>query len=346
MAKRWRGGAVWVLALAVILTAATSHAKEGQPHVRIAVGGAACLCYLPVMLAQQLGEFDKAGVDVELFNFKGGAPALTAVLGGSADVVTGFFDHCIDMVPKGKPLQSIVVYDRLAGMALVVSPKSAGSITAVKDLAGKKVGVTAPGSSTDFFLKYVLKKNGVDPLSVASVGVGNDFSAVAATEQGQVDATVMLEPAVTIMLQRSKDLRILSDTRSLAGTIALFGADYPTGTLYAQTSWVAAHPQESQALAEAVIATLRWIHGHSAAEIAAKMPKELIGDDTALYIAALENTLPMFSTTGLMDPKGPAAVYAVLSQSLPEVAGAQIDLAATYTNKFAELANTKLGRAP
>src|SRR6266487_6760547 len=137
-----------------------------QSKITIAVGGGACLCYLPTVLAKQLGEFDKAGLAVELVDLKGGSDALKAVLGGSADVVSGYFDHCVNLAAKGQHLQSFVVYDRFPGLALVVSPKHSGEISSVKDLANKKVGVSAPGSSTDFFLKYLLSKNGVDPNSV------------------------------------------------------------------------------------------------------------------------------------------------------------------------------------
>ena len=119
------------------------------------------------MLAKQLGEFKKAGVDVEVVEFKGGSESLKAVIGGSADVVSGYFDHCVNLAAKGQHLQAFVVYDRFPGLALVVSPKHTAEIKSVKDLANKKVGVSAPGSSTDFFLKYLLSKNGVDPNSVA-----------------------------------------------------------------------------------------------------------------------------------------------------------------------------------
>jgi NitT/TauT family transport system substrate-binding protein len=51
----------------------------------------------------------------------------------------------------------------------------------------------------------------------------------------------------------------------------------------------------------------------------------------------------MYSTTGRMDPKGAQAVLAVFSQSSPEVAKANIDLSKTYTNKFVDRANEKLG---
>jgi len=67
-------------------------------------------------------------------------------------------------------------------------PSHNGEIQSIKDLAGKKVGVSAPGSSTDFFLKYLLKKNGLDPTSASVIGVGLGATAVAAMEQGQIDA--------------------------------------------------------------------------------------------------------------------------------------------------------------
>src|SRR5882672_5733896 len=118
-----------------------------QSKVIVSVGGAACLCYLPTMLAQELGEYKKAGLDVELVDFKGGSQSLTAVIGGSADVVSGYFDHCVNLAAKNQPLQAFVVYDRYPGFALVVAPKHAGTVRSVKDLAGKKVGVSAPGSS-------------------------------------------------------------------------------------------------------------------------------------------------------------------------------------------------------
>ena len=162
------------------------------------------------MLAKQLGEYDKAGLAVELVDLKGGSDALKAVLGGSADVVSGYFDHCVNLAAKKQELQSFVVYDRYPGLVLVVSPAHTNEIKSIKDLAGKKVGVSAPGSSTDFFLKYLLKKNGLDPTSAAVIGVGLGATAVAAMEQGQIDAAVMLDPSVTVLQGSYPDLKILS----------------------------------------------------------------------------------------------------------------------------------------
>ena len=314
-----------------------------QTKVTMAIGGAACLCYLPTVLAQQLGEFEKAGVKVEMVDFKGGSQSLTAVLGGSADVVSGYFDHCVNLAAKNQALQAFVVYDRYPGFALVVSPKHTDKIKSVKDLANMKVGVSAPGSSTDYFLKFMLKKNDVDPNSVGVIGIGLGATAVAAMEQGSIEAAIMLDPAVTLLQGKNKDLRILADTRTQKDTLDVFGGEYPGGALYTRADWIAKNEATVQKMTNAIIATLKWIHSHTPEEIMAQMPDELIGPDKALYLAALKNTIPMYSQTGLMDPKGAQAVLDVFAQSSPEVKNANIDLSKTYTNKYVDAANKKMG---
>src|SRR5450755_1679300 len=321
----------------------TSRLAAAQTKITVAVGGGACLCYLPTVVARELGEFEKAGLAVELVDLKGGSDALKAVPGGSADVVSGYFDHCVNPAATAEELQAFVLYDRYPGLVVVVSPSHNGEIKSIKDLAGKKVGVSAPGSSTDFFLKYLLKKNGVDSSGVAVIGVGLGATSVAAMEQGQIDAAVMLDPSVTVLQGAHPDLRILSDTRTQKDTLDVFGGEYPGGALYSTTAWVASHEKEVQALTNAIVNTLAWIHSHSPEEIMAKMPPETVGKNKELYLAALKNTIPMYSETGKMDPKGAAAVLAVFSQSSPEVAKANVDVAKTFTNKFVEQAKKTTG---
>ena len=326
------------LAASLLALTLTTGFAAAQSKVSIAIGGGSCLCYLPTVLAKQLGEYEKAGLAVELIDLKGGSDALKAVLGGSADVVSGYFDHCVNLAAKKQELQSFVIYDRYPGLVLVVSPKHTNDIKSIKDLAGKKVGVSAPGSSTDFFLKFLLKKNGLDPTSAAVIGVGLGATAVAAMQQGQIDAAVMLDPSVTVLQGSYPDLKILADTRTQKDTLALFGGEYPGGALYTRADWIAKNEATVQKLTNAIMATLKWIHSHTPEEIMAKMPEDLVGPDKALYLAALKNTIPMYSLTGKMDPKGAQAVLDVFSQSSPEVKNAKIDLSKTFTNKFVEQA--------
>ena len=244
------------VAAAALILATGFAAAQSKPSVKIAIGGAGCLCYLPTVLAKHLGEYDKAGVDVELIDFKGGSQALQAVLGGSADIVSGYYDHCVNLAAKGQSLQAFVAYNRFPGLVLVVSPEGGKDIKSIKDLAGKNVGVSAPGSSTDFFLKYLLAKNGVDANSVGIVGVGLAATAVAAMEHGKVHAAVMLDPAVTLLQNKFKDLKILSDTRTQKDTLDVFGGEYPGGSLYTRADWIAKNEDTTQRLATAIVSTL------------------------------------------------------------------------------------------
>ena len=327
-------GAVLALTLTTSLAAA-------QSKVTIAVGGGACLCYLPTVLAKQLGEYEKAGLNVELVDLKGGSDALKAVLGGSADVVSGYFDHCVNLAAKKQELQAFVVYDRYPGLVLVVAPSRTNDIKSVKDLAGKKVGVSAPGSSTDFFLKYMLKKNGVDPSSTAVIGVGLGATAVAAMEQGQIDAAVMLDPSVTVLQGSRKDLRILSDTRTQKDTLETFGGEYPGGALYSTAAWVNGHEKETQALTNAIVRADKWIQKAGPDEIAKVVPETYLLGDPAVYKAAIGKSLEGLSPDGMIPEDGAATALKALAAYQADFDGAKIDPSKVWTNDFARRANEK-----
>jgi NitT/TauT family transport system substrate-binding protein len=66
------------------------------------VGGKNLLYYLPLTIAEQRGYFKAEGLDVTIVDFAGGARALQAVVGGSADVVSGAFEHTVNMQHKGQ----------------------------------------------------------------------------------------------------------------------------------------------------------------------------------------------------------------------------------------------------
>src|SRR5699024_3531733 len=207
--------------LAGALAGGSAQAAD-DTDVTISIGGRSFIAYLPLTLTEQLGFFEQAGLNAKSVDFKGGSKALAAVVGGSADVVVGYYDHTIEMQAKDRYLQAVVEIDRFPGIVLAVRSDLGDEVETVADLAGHTVGVTALGSSTNFFLNYVLSRAGVDPKDVSPVGVGASNSAMAAVEHGKVDALVNLDPAITLMQQRG-DINILVDTRTAADTEEVFG---------------------------------------------------------------------------------------------------------------------------
>src|SRR6476620_3840357 len=335
------------LALALSACGTPSAAPPGQPggaaasggsssKVAIGIGGQTLLTYLPTTLAQELGYYKDEGLNVELQDLQGGSKALTAMIGGSTNVTSGYYEHTIQMQAKNQPIKAFVDMGRSSGLVLLVAPKNEGKIKTIADLKGKNVGVTAPGSSTDMFIKYLLAKNGMQKTDAAVSAIGAGSSAVAAMEQGQVDAAVMLEPDVSVLTKRmGHDPLILEDVRSADGLKEVFDADaWPSSSLYAKTEWLDANKETAGKLAKAVERTLEFIAGHSGEEIAAKMPEKFAGGDKALYAAVIEDLKKTLSKDGAFTENGVQAVLKTQQVANPDVGNKDIKLADTYTNDF------------
>jgi hypothetical protein len=145
--------------LVACLTLTTS--AHAQTKVRLAVGGKPAMFYLPLTVVERLGYFKDAGLDVEISDFPGGARALQSLIGGSADVVAGAFDHTIQMQAKGQSIVAVVELGQFPGFVLGVLTAKAGTYRNHADLKGFKIGITAPGSSTHFMARYLMAQAGL-----------------------------------------------------------------------------------------------------------------------------------------------------------------------------------------
>jgi NitT/TauT family transport system substrate-binding protein len=328
------------VALLAVCTAALvvlSGACAGEPRragrIRIAIGGQTQMIYLPTTLAQELGFYKEEGLDVELQDFEGGARALQAVVGGSADVVSGFYDHTIQMAAEGREFVAFVTMLRYPGMILVSSPQSADEVTDIGALEGRIAGVTTPGSSSHMFLTFLLTRFNVPVESVSVTAIGGGSTAVAGIESGRIDAAWLADPAFTLVKRRNPGIRVLADMRTEAGTMSAFGVStYPGAVLYTTGDWLRTNRETATRLARAIVKTLDWMQSHSEQEIAEKTPPALRGADTALYVEALKSSRAIFGTDGRMPADGAAAVRQVLDLSMPKVRDATVDLSKTYTN--------------
>ena len=323
-----------VLFLCVLVGACARRPSDGA-HVRVAVGGQNQMIYLPTTLAQELGFYREEGLDVELQDLAGGAKALQALLGGSADVVSGFYDHTIQMAAEGRALVAFVTMLRFPGLVLVASPQSAEKVKTIEDLKGRVAGVTTAGSSSQMLLTYLLQRHGVPADSVSITAIGSAATAIAAIERGKVDAGMMADPSFTLVAKRNPGARVLADLRTAEGVKAAFGTDtYPASVLYSTAEWIRVNHDAAAKLARAITRTLGWMQTHSPQEIADRTPKVFRGEDDALYVQALTASMPMFSPDGAMTAGGAEQVRTLLAESMDKVRGAAIDVSKTYTNEF------------
>ncbi len=316
-------------------------AAPEKTKLTIAVGGKPLFYYLPLTVAERRGYFKDEGLDVTITDFPGGSKALQSLMGGSAEFVSGAYEHTIALQAKKQYIRSVVVQGRYAGIALGIRQDKAANFRSMKDLQGMKVGVTAPGSSTHIFVKALLAREGLPPDAAAAIGVGTGSSAVAAIRSGNVDAVASLDP-VTTQLETSGDITVVYDTRKESDQRALYGDDYAAAVIYTTESFIEQNPNTVQAVVNAMVRALRWIQQSTPDQIADIMPKEYYGENEALYRQALAKNYASFSPDGRMTLAAAQNVHKVLATFDPAVQQAgKLDLERTFTNRFVDEALKK-----
>lgn len=311
-----------------------------KKNITIAVGGKALIYYLPLSIAEINGYFDDEGLKVKVADFAGGSKALQAVVGGSADVVSGAFEHTINLQSKGQMYRAFVQQGRAPAIVLAVSNKTMPDYKSPADLKGKKIGVTAPGSSTNMMVNFYLEQNGLKPSDVAFIGVGAGAGAVTAMRTGQIDAMANLDPVIGTLLKEN-EVRVIADTRTVADTKTIFGGNMPSACLYASEEFITKNPNTAQALANAIVRADKWIQANDAETIAKTVPATYLLGDVELYKQCLDANKEALSPDGRVDADGPATALNALAAFVPNLDASKIDTSKIFTNEFVDNANKK-----
>lgn len=329
-------GAVGISGLA--LPAFAQRAPE-KAKITLGVGGRALLYYLPLAIADRRGFFKEQGLDVEINDFAGGARSLQALIGGSVDVVAGAYEHTIRMQAKAQDIRAVVEMGRFPGIVIAARKEIAGRVRSAADLKGLKIGVTAPGSSTALTVQYAMVKAGLKATDAPIIGIGGGASAVAAVMQGQVDVISHLDPVIS-KLEADGLIVSLIDTRTEAGSRALFGGSNPAAVIYSRQDFIEKNPETMQRIVNAVVKSLKWLETATPDQVADTVPPEYHLGDRAVYLQAVAKLKESYSRTGIASAEGMRSVFDVLKQLDPELATATVDLTKTFNPAFAQRATS------
>jgi NitT/TauT family transport system substrate-binding protein len=315
------------------VTGASAARPAATTHVSIMVGGLAKQIYLPNMLAQRLGYFAKNGLSVQLIDEASGQSSENEVLAGQVQAGSGSYNHTIEIQAAGKGLVDVVQLTIAPGEAEMVQSKEAGTIKSFKNLRGKNLGITEFGSGTQTLSSYLLVHNGVPVSSAHFIPVGAADTFIAAMKQGKIDAGMTTEPTISQVVKSGLG-KILVDLRTPATSHAALGGNYPFICVFMSPGYVKNNKATVQKIVNAYVETLKWIHSHTAAQIAAKMPSDYYVGDKAGYIAALKAQKAMFSPNGKMPAGGEQFVLKTEKLFNTQVKGATINLGATFDSEF------------
>jgi sulfonate transport system substrate-binding protein len=139
-------------------------------------------------------------------------------------------------------------------------------------------------------------------------------------------------------LEQDGDIKIVADSRSEAGTRAIFGGSNPAAVLYIKQDFIEKNPNTVQALVNAFYKTLKWLEKATPEQIAATVPEDYYLGDKALYLAAVKANKPVYSITGLIPPAGMQSAADMLLAFDAELRDAKVDLAKTFDARFVKKA--------
>ena len=320
--------------------------KLEKPRIALSVGGSISqMNKVAYVVALHRKYFEQEGLTVDSVAFASGTAALQNLIGGNADVVEGSFEHTLRMQTKGQHLMCIAVFGRYPANVLVVRKSQADKIKTIADLKGKKIGISAPGSSTHNFVAGLMERAGVNYKEASFISIGTGLSAVAAMRSGsELDAIVNLDPAINALVDKGEAV-VLADSRTEEGTFAAFGGPYLADCLYAKIDFVKANPNTAQAIANAIVHAMQWLKTASIDDIIKSLPPEYYQTDEKLYRKSLEKNLAAFQWDGIVSNEAVASVWKAISILEPELREAKVEFEKTYDNRLVERALAKY-RAP
>jgi NitT/TauT family transport system substrate-binding protein len=259
------------LAASVIPAARPGHSQALGRQIKLAYCSQ-LLCGVPYEVARADGYFKNHGLDVQLVYTRGGNAAMQALIGGAVDYAATALDVAMQAyVNVGADIRRFAVTGRLPLFAVVTAPKSAAQIQSIKDLEGKTIGVSALGNADHSLTLYLLKEAGADAAKVqfATMGV-NLFEAL---RQGQIDAGVVQEPALTLLKRAGG--RVLVNAMDPDDAKRYLGGSYEFMGVAVRGKEFERRRAEMVALTAALSDALKALHGMNGEQLTAALPKEM-----------------------------------------------------------------------
>jgi NitT/TauT family transport system substrate-binding protein len=333
------------LAAAFSVAALTPAAAQAQTRlektrIAIAVPGRSSFQHLALTLADQLGFFRAEGLEVSLHDLGVGSPAVQAPAGAAPDVVSGPYVQTIRLQAQGQKFQAFVLQGRTPAVAMGVSSRTLRHYRLPAQLRGRRIGIAAVGSAGQMLANVMLARAGLTEADVNFVVLGSSSTALSALRSGQIDAISYGEPVIS-SLERKGEVRLIADTRTLKGTLDLFGTQMPGACLYAALDFVKKNPNTVQALTHAMVRSLKWLQTASLGDIVRVVPESYLLGNRVRYLETFNKVHESISPDGLFPEDGAQTTLKVLARFDPTIRADRIDLGLTYSNVFATKARER-----
>jgi NitT/TauT family transport system substrate-binding protein len=243
--------------------------------------------YSDLYVAADYGIFAKHGLKVDLVRLNDSSQLVAGLASNSVQIGVGVAQDSAAAIMKGADLRYIAMSEPHYNLEMWASPEN----KSVKDLRGKKVAITSPGSQSDFGLTDLLEANGMKRSDVTAVFVKSVTAEVSALESGAVSAILTQPPNGTET--REKGAVRLAELSNL---------DFPLGSYTVQAKYLQNNRDVLQKFYAAEAESLQYLRGHEQdTETAIKKYTGVNKDDLAKY--AYDFFLKVWAQTPAVDAK-------------------------------------------
>jgi ABC-type nitrate/sulfonate/bicarbonate transport system substrate-binding protein len=201
-------GIVFVVLVSLVTSAALGNAQLVPIRISYATTSG---IRSPLWIAEDARLFEKYGLDAKLINIPSGNTAISALVSGEVDVVSG--SGSASIVAAGRGLPVIIV-----GSFGSTTYKLVANL-GVTDLRGKIVGTSRIGSTTDFALRRTLSMLGLTPdkdVKILATGIGEADKRIMLMLQGRMDGTLGSPESIFAAETQTKvKIEILADLEEM-----------------------------------------------------------------------------------------------------------------------------------
>ena len=315
-------------------------APGGKPsRVSVALAAKHTLYHLPLTLADQLGFFRQAGLEVDFIAHDAGAHAMASLASGKADVAAAAYEHVFDVQYQNLRHQAFVLMGRSPQVSLGVATRLS-KLNSLTELKGARVGVTSIGSSTHAMASQWLLMHGVLPEDVHFVEVGSSNGVQDALRAGSIDALCNPDP-VMHALEMKNDLVMVGEARSLQGTLQVMGGAVPGACLMAREEFLQRQPELAQALSDGVVHALKWLKTAGPTDLFRYVPVAYWMNDRAAYLGAFEKLRESYAMDGLVQEDTVLNLWRAHARVSGRMQTSRTLLMRTFNNAFAQRAKAR-----
>jgi NitT/TauT family transport system substrate-binding protein len=289
---------LFVAALSTVL-ASISFASIASAATTLTVGKASSNAspIIPVNVGDKLGIFAKHGLDLKIADFAGGSKLAQAMAAGSIDIGVGAGTE-MALVAKGASMLAICNAAPPIPFIGIAVPWDS-PIKTVAQLKGANIGISSPGSLTDWLALELARREGWGPQGITPVAIGNSAaSIIAAFREHLVDADIAVTSLIFDMEERKLG-RLLIPVSNYVGNLA-------AGTIFATTQLIKTDPDAIRAFLAAWLETIDFIRTHK--EETVMIESDITGFPPSVMSKEYDLTVGMFSSNCKFDAESLATL--------------------------------------